>query len=120
MGVDFYVCEVCGNTFPDCGDFVSCECGGRFCSNDCAHMDYAVYDDEGEGTEDDGPGTCVLCRGEEATDGELISWLLERCKLTREAAIILMAKEEGPYVCKHNIPSYADCKFCPTEGCCEG
>jgi hypothetical protein len=89
MGVDFYACDICGEVFADCGDYVSCECGGRFCSNDCAHMDYGLYDDDGEDI-GDGPGTCVLCREEEATDIDLISFLLNRCKLTREEAVSLM------------------------------
>ena len=27
MGVDFYSCHYCEETFPDCGSYVSCECG---------------------------------------------------------------------------------------------
>ena len=88
MGVDFYACDICHDTFPDCGDYVSCECGGKFCSNDCASMDYAVYDDNGECIEgEDGEGNCVLCRGEAATDYDLIEFLLEKCSLTREQAV---------------------------------
>lgn len=36
MGVDWYSCRNCGDTFPDCGDFVSCECGEHWCDYDCA------------------------------------------------------------------------------------
>lgn len=37
MGVDFMVCNNCGETFPDCGDYVYCDgCGTRWCSDDCA------------------------------------------------------------------------------------
>lgn len=29
MGVDFYACEHCGDTFPDCGTYIHCEHGHR-------------------------------------------------------------------------------------------
>jgi len=36
MGVDFYTCTSCGETFCDCGPFSSCEyCGSLFCNDDC-------------------------------------------------------------------------------------
>ena len=32
MGVEFYTCENRGTTFPDCGEYVSCEtCGTKWC-----------------------------------------------------------------------------------------
>lgn len=41
MGVDFLVCERCGTTFADCGDFVRCgdDCGNRWCDEECAETD---------------------------------------------------------------------------------
>lgn len=39
MSVDFLVCKRCGKTFCDCGDFVSCECGETWCSDECAEAD---------------------------------------------------------------------------------
>lgn len=123
MGVSYYTCKnsECRSNFPDCSDdCVWCECGGHFCSSECGQMDYRILDDEGEEMEEEGPGTCILCRGEEATDAELIEWLLERCKLNRDAALLLMFKENGPYACKHNIPSYLECETCSAKGCFEG
>lgn len=36
MGVTFSACEVCGDTFPDCGDFERCVvCEKRFCCEAC-------------------------------------------------------------------------------------
>lgn len=29
MGVDFYSCDNCGETFPDCGTYIHCEHGHR-------------------------------------------------------------------------------------------
>lgn len=40
MGVVFYTCNRCGETFPDCGDYVSCEgCGTVWCCDECAEED---------------------------------------------------------------------------------
>lgn len=39
MSIDYYSCENCGTTFPDCGDYVNCECGKRWCSDKCADED---------------------------------------------------------------------------------
>lgn len=37
MGVDFYACANCEETFPDCGDYVSCEqCYRHYCCSECA------------------------------------------------------------------------------------
>ena len=95
MGVDFLICDICHSSFPDCGDFVVCDCGGRFCSSECAEMDYAAYDEDGECLEDeDGEGTCVLCRGQAATDADLIDFLLRKLSLTREQAVEELFKEE--------------------------
>ena len=39
MGVDFYACSNCETTFPDCGDYVSCEqCYRHYCCNECADL----------------------------------------------------------------------------------
>lgn len=93
MSVDFYACDVCGETFPDCGDYVRCDCGGKFCGDGCAHMDYSVYEEIDKLTGADGDGTCVLCRGEEVTDYDLINFLLKHCNLTREKATDLCFKD---------------------------
>lgn len=39
MGVDWLSCKRCGDTFPDCGHFVNCECGETWCSDECAEKD---------------------------------------------------------------------------------
>lgn len=44
MGVDFLICTLCSDTFPDCGDFMRCEeCESYLCP-DC--MQGYEYDDE--------------------------------------------------------------------------
>lgn len=40
MSIDYYVCKSCGNTFPDCRKYISCEsCGARWCDETCAKED---------------------------------------------------------------------------------
>ena len=39
MGVEFYTCNYCGETFSDCGGFVGCECGTKWCDDECAEAD---------------------------------------------------------------------------------
>lgn len=92
MGVDFITCDVCEYNFPDCGEYVRCDCGGRFCSDECAHMDYCEYDEQGELTGEDSEGTCVFCRGEDISNNDLIAFLLEKTGLTREEAAGLAFK----------------------------
>lgn len=40
MGVEFYTCDNCGETFADCGEYVSCEtCCTKWCCDECAEED---------------------------------------------------------------------------------
>ena len=74
MGVDFYVCRACDETFPDCGAYVCCEgCGHLYCGDECADID-------GDGQEQ----TCVDCRGDLDTDDNLLALALEKLGMTRE------------------------------------
>jgi hypothetical protein len=74
MGVDFYVCRACDETFPDCGPYVRCEgCGKPYCGDECADIDG-----------DDQEQTCVDCRGELNTDDNLLALALEKLGMTRE------------------------------------
>jgi len=80
MGVDFYTCPVCEDTFPDCGEYYECEyCNTRFCSDKCANL--KIIDPENEDDKN-----CQLCRKEYATDSELLRFMLKRSNLTRKQA----------------------------------
>jgi hypothetical protein len=73
MSVDHYQCDGCGRTFADCCYTATwCDCGGKFCSKECA-----AKDDE----------DCCLCRIEVVRDADLLSFLLKHCKITRTQAI---------------------------------
>jgi hypothetical protein len=98
MGVDFYTCENCGRTFPDCGPYFSCySCSARFCSNECGVKQ--VEDDESEGEPEDGRWkeeitTCIFCRKESVTDRDLMLFLLKKLALSYDEAVELYKKED--------------------------
>lgn len=84
MGVDWYSCNHCGGSFPDCGDFKMCECGYRWCSYECAEADGYKHkywtDENGEDWEEQ---SCQYCRKEEFEDSALLEHALELLNLTR-------------------------------------
>lgn len=82
MGVDWYSCEKCGDTFPDCGDYVRCDsCGRHWCSDECAEAEgYIRGDDEDE-------EGCNFCRGEDVEDSNLLRYCLEALTLTRSECV---------------------------------
>ena len=85
MGVDWYACEKCGETFPDCGDFVRCECGVKWCSDECAEEDgYKYTYDEEENIEE---RSCKFCREEDFTDTELLEFILILDSVTRKELV---------------------------------
>lgn len=67
MGVDFYTCANCKDTFPDCGSYFRCECGEVFCSTKCGQRDDGEPEDE---TIEDWEEciTCMFCRFENVPD----------------------------------------------------
>jgi len=86
MGVDWYPCTACNETYPDCGDYYTCmaytteprceEIGGcerSYCSKECAKP-------EGEGE----TLSCVHCREELTSHENLLGFLLARHGQTRE------------------------------------
>lgn len=80
MGVDWYGCHYCGETFPDCGFYLMCDCGNRWDSKECAEA-------EGYREEKDGD-SCSFCRdGEMLEDSDLVLYLLDRLELSREVAV---------------------------------
>ena len=81
MSVDFYACDNCGKTFPDCGRYYTCncDCGRHWCSLECAEEEgYEIGEDKDE--EDN--TTCSFCRNESFEDCELLKFLLKKYKLT--------------------------------------
>jgi hypothetical protein len=97
MGVDFYACENCGHTFPDCGDYFGCECGAIFCSSECGvriSEEVPTGDKYADGEDKyEDRTTCSFCRLENLADHEMIPFLLNKLGLTREQAVDMFRKE---------------------------
>lgn len=87
MSVDYYVCNYCGETFPDCGKYISCECGNRWCSDECAEADGFRVDVD---TDKEYDTSCAYCRGEKFEDYEILDKALELLKMSRDELIKLM------------------------------
>lgn len=101
MGVDFYSCKYCGDTFPDCGDYVSCDCGEHWCSDDCAEADgytrescklgYDIDDTECEEScyccDNHLESSCSYCRHEDYDNETLLDYALDLLGITREKLI---------------------------------
>ena len=78
MSIDYYSCNYCGDTFNDCGYYVTCDCGNSWCSDECAKKDgYRKT-----------KGTCKFCRGEDVRDEELIKFALKQLGLTRKELVL--------------------------------
>ena len=67
MGVEFYTCDNCGSTFPDCGEYVSCET--------CWTKWHYV------------PDSCKYCRKEDYTDNVLLDYCMELLGVTRDQLV---------------------------------
>lgn len=84
MGVDFYTCAECQDTFPDCGYYFRCtNCENMFCSNACGRK--VCKDGEVNKYQED-LTTCILCRKESVTDRDLLLFVLKKCNLTYDEA----------------------------------
>jgi len=82
MGVDFIACETCGETFPDCGGYTSCQdCGVHLCTG-CADERGLSHSLSMDGEEDS--DVCPFCNGDEVTDENLLNFALEKLGMDRE------------------------------------
>lgn len=122
MSVDFLVCKRCGETFCDCGDFVSCECGENWCSDECAEadgykeehcrlgcnkddeeMDACIKKDEYDKTgyvscwdcENGIESSCNFCRNEDYSDETLLDKALSLLAMSREDLIKRINEDNG-------------------------
>lgn len=86
MGVDWYSCSECGETFPDCGEYCVCEeCGTWWCSEKCAEKGGAEVDDDSESYTY--IVSCKFCREEDAPDSELLAFVLSRLDIDRRSFV---------------------------------
>lgn len=120
MSVDYYVCTACNETYADCSSrATSCHedhggCRKQYCSDDCAELQTAAGDsfppwaerwrlppDEREAL----VCTCVDCRGELASDENLLKFLLTDKGWTRKQAaqMYLTAKKAEREAAKASV-----------------
>lgn len=122
MGVDYYTCKNCGENFPDCGDYVSCEsCFAHWCSNECAKEDghikehcrkYPELDDRDLMEEyrenhcdcEDccdceyyEPESCKYCRHEDYEDDILLDKALGLLNMSRDDLVDKINKDSGKF-----------------------
>lgn len=84
MGVDFWICQRCRGTFPDCGDYERCEqCERHWCSSYCADEDGL---EKSEDCDEWGiyETSCSYCRNEAVEDSDLLEYALVLFDITRE------------------------------------
>lgn len=90
LGVDYYSCKNCEETFPDCGHYGHCsKCETMFCGNcydkfvktygeiDKSHARYSWY---GVSLPE-----CDHCNGKKVNDSDLLKFALGKLKVTKTA-----------------------------------
>ena len=70
MGVDWYPCRVCNETFPDCGDYTYCMCSAMLCTScgDDMKKKYGEIETEEYGNCSNGCDDCQLPSSEQILD----------------------------------------------------
>jgi hypothetical protein len=85
MGVDYYTCQNCGQTYADCSYYFTCtNCESGFCSDKCGGRKVEKASASGKYWDDE--TSCVLCREEVIPDSDMVNFLLNRLGMTRTQA----------------------------------
>jgi len=87
MGVDFYACSQCRDTFPDCGVFSSCEtCGEMLCPRCMTQLSVGsrLMDEPDEDDADEGYEQCPFCAKQLASDAALLEFALSEMGITKD------------------------------------
>lgn len=93
MSIDYYSCNCCGETFPDCGYYVSCDCGNHWCSDECAIADgYRIDKEEDDEWEEE--TSCKYCREEDYDDSELLVYACVMLGITRDELVEKYKKDK--------------------------
>lgn len=117
MGVDYYACNNCGETFSDCGHYITCEsCGTRWCSYECAKEDGYIDEHCGKHSDLDdrdlmenyrekhcayddccdceyyNAASCKYCRNEDYDDLTLLNKALELLNMSRAELVAVVNK----------------------------
>lgn len=97
MGVDYYACEHCGETFPDCGEYMRCE-RGHMIGPCCFHLlgdceDDKFVDDSDYGCDTIKEEFCPVCKAGGTTEQRLEAAMKEIEML--KATIARLEKRNG-------------------------
>ncbi len=102
MGVDWYPCSDCGETFPDCGSYVSCgSCGSMFhdqCADDLREEFGTVSEDMGSGWNDYGEDalrSCAECSNTIVHDDVLLEHIANKYEIDLEEVRQEILQERG-------------------------
>ena len=90
MGVDYYTCNRCEDTFPDCGSYTGCECGVHWCCDECADTEGYREEEDGftpEGSTWEQGTSCNYCRKEDFSDYQILEFAISLLSMTREGLI---------------------------------
>ena len=89
MDIDYLTCNYCGDTFPDCMSYTTCneDCCNIWCNATCANKEGWRQDNDDDVDKDDEEYSCKYCRNEDLDDTTLAKFLLKRCGLTRKQAV---------------------------------
>jgi len=75
-----------------CGYYVSCDCGRKWCSDECAEEDGWINEEENE--DSDVYRSCKYCREEDFEDSELLKYALKGLEVTRSELIDMYKLEK--------------------------
>ena len=101
MGIDFYTCELCGDTFPDCGEYGTCaKCENDICIN-CyneQNIKYGTVDKDSKEAKyfgDKALKECNSCSEKIVHDSDIFEYLLKITKMTKDEIVKAVKKEKG-------------------------
>src|ERR1700712_889579 len=87
MGVSFYPCASCNQTFTTSGDFHSCDsCGLMFCVNCFDDEGFKWLDEDTKQYEEAKLKACPICSQRIVTDSDLLKFVLKKLDMTRAKA----------------------------------
>lgn len=86
MGVEFLICRICNDTFPDCGEFSHCAgCRKNFCKYCAKDFVFESYEEPEKG-EPVPEVTCPVCTMQHISDKELLAFVIEtKLGVTRDS-----------------------------------
>lgn len=86
MGVDYYSCSNCSETFPDCGYYGNCKCENILCGP-CFKEFKLKYGTEETYDYGEVSKFCDDCSLENPSDNKILNYLLKSLNKTKESVV---------------------------------